>query len=774
MREALRNTGIVARKELLTYLGSPMAYIVTAVFLALSGFFFVSFLAANSYADTSIAGFLGAAQVLILLFAAILTMRLVAEEKKLGTWEFVLTTPVRDGEIIVGKFLGSLAVLCGMLVLTLYYALLLVLFGDPDIGPMATSYVGLLLIGSACLAVGVFASTVTSNQIVSVVLAGGILAALWLLGLVADLLPGGVGRVLTRLSLGGYFDAFSRGIIDTQAVVYYLTVTILFLYGAVRAIDAGRWRLAQSQGRSGSLALIGLATLFVAWVLDFVLPIASGIVTWAIVAIGAGLIVANAALEFRRVRGALTSSRGLFGIGTGVSLSLVVGVLLLANLISTTVFHRFDFTGLDQFTLTSQTQEVLRELEGDAGALEVVSFYSDANPNIEGSAEAFAVNDFGFSLLEEYARYTDVLDIRREDPELRPDLIREYLGQSPLTQLAVQIGVVVFRGSEGQLWVLGPQIQAEAENAFTSAILQTTGTRQRIVYFVTGHGEPSTGGDYSAAREGLRDNLFQVGELDLRHLDEIPDNASAVVLAGPQLPVSEREIALLDRYLRQGGRLMLLVNPHPQQELRDLVASWWLAIEDGIVVDPPSHVTPNIDVPLVDARRNQFGLSEAYFPGATVIGPQEDTPEGVRVLPIAWTTPGGWQEKQPIGRSDPSFDDGVDPVGPLALGATMEAPVAADVDEGEHASPTTRLAVMGDSDFASNQHFRNGNNSELFLTLINWLGEGDEVISVDRKVVPLRRLVLGPEESRFLNLSSVGLLPLALLLIAGWVWWQRR
>ena len=533
----------------------------------------------------------------------------------------------------------------------------------------------------------------------------------------------------------------------------------------------GRWRLAQRQGSSGSMALIGLATLFVAWVLDFIVP-GSSIATWAIVAIGAGLIVANAAWEFRRVRGALTSSRGLFGIGTGVSLSLVVGVLLLANLISTTVFHRFDFTGLDQFTLTSQTQEVLRELEGDPGALEVVSFYSDANANNEGSAEAYAVNDFGFSLLQEYARYTDVLGIRREDPELRPDLIREYLGQSPLTQLAVRLGVGVFRGSEGQLLVPGPQIQAEAENAFTSAILQVTGTRQRIVYFVTGHGEPSIGGDYSAAREGLRDNLFQVGELDLRRLDAIPDNASAVVLAGPQLPVSEREIALLERYLRR--RLMLLVNPNPQQELRDLVASWWLAIEDGVVVDPASHVTPNVDVPLVDTRRNQFGLPEAYFPGATVIGPREGTPDEARVLPVAWTTPGGWQEKQPIGRGDPLFDQGVDATGPLALGATVEIPVGEDVDEAERASPTTRFAVMGDSDFASNRHFRHGNNSELFLTLINWLGEGNEVISVDRKVVPLRRLVLSPEESRFLNLSSVGLLPLALLLIAGWVWWQRR
>ena len=201
---------------------------------------------------------------------------------------------------------------------------------------------------------------------------------------------------------------------------------------------------------------------------------------------------------------ALASRRGAFGIGTGVSLSLVSAVLLLANLISTTVFHRFDFTGLAQFTLTSQTKEVLADLVGEEHQVEVVSFYSNPNPNIEGSAEAFAVNSYGHDLLLEYANHTDAISVRREDPELRPDLSRQYLGQGPVAQLAFRLGVVAFRGSAGQMLVLGPQIQSEAENAFTSAILQVTGTRQRVVYFLAGHGEASIGGDYSAAREGLR------------------------------------------------------------------------------------------------------------------------------------------------------------------------------------------------------------------------------------------------------------------------------
>jgi ABC-2 type transport system permease protein len=236
----MNNILTISRKELYSYLTSPMAYIVTAVFLALSGTFFASYLASTEYVDTSIKGFLNAAQLLVLIFAAVLTMRLVAEEKKMGTWEFLLTAPVRDSEIILGKFIGSLIVLTGMLVLTLYYPLLLILFGDPDLGPIVTSYLGLFLLGGTSLAVGIFATTLTSNQIVSAVMAGGFLFGLYFLEVAGRLVPGGLGKVLSFLSLSHHFPDFVRGVVDTSAVVYYISVTALFLYLAIRSIESGR------------------------------------------------------------------------------------------------------------------------------------------------------------------------------------------------------------------------------------------------------------------------------------------------------------------------------------------------------------------------------------------------------------------------------------------------------------------------------------------------------------------------------------------------------
>ena len=236
----MRNTLTIARKEFKSYLASPMAYIVTGIFLILTGVFFGT--SSSTYLETSISGiwsFWG--QLILMAMAALITMRLVAEERKIGTLELLLTAPVRDSEIILGKFLGSLFILSVMLLLTLYYPLLLIIFGDPDIGPLVTGYVGIFLLGTTCLSIGIFASSVTSNQIVSVVLAGIILFALWFLGMASGYLPQAIGQVINYFSLSYYFPDFIKGIIDTRGIVYYISISALFLFLAIRSLEGSRW-----------------------------------------------------------------------------------------------------------------------------------------------------------------------------------------------------------------------------------------------------------------------------------------------------------------------------------------------------------------------------------------------------------------------------------------------------------------------------------------------------------------------------------------------------
>ena len=243
----MKNTMLIARREFRAYLTSPMAYIVACDFLVLYGALFVWYLTDTNYSDTSINGYLvkwgwvNPGNLVLMLFAAALAMRLIAEEKKLGTWELLLTAPLRDTEIVLGKFLSSLGMLVSMLALTLYFPLLLWIFGDPDTGPIVTSYLGLFLLGAASLSIGLFASSVTSNQIVAAVIAGGILAILYFIGMAGNNITGAIGDILSYISLYHHFPAFTIGIIDTQAIVYYLSVTALFLFLTIRSIETSRW-----------------------------------------------------------------------------------------------------------------------------------------------------------------------------------------------------------------------------------------------------------------------------------------------------------------------------------------------------------------------------------------------------------------------------------------------------------------------------------------------------------------------------------------------------
>lgn len=508
---------------------------------------------------------------------------------------------------------------------------------------------------------------------------------------------------------------------------------------------------------SGSmLAIVGLATLFAAWIIGFVTP-ATRVVTYVIVGLGAALVAAAVVVDFRRLGGALASRRGLFGVGAGAGMALVLGIVLMANAISVRVHHRFDLTGLSQFTLTTQTKEVLAALEEP---VEVISFFNPADPRLIG------MRDFGHNLLAEYRTYTDRLTLRSVDPELRPDVARQYR----IGPAAASLGAMVFVGGAGQRQVFGPQIGFEAEHAFTSAILEVTGVRQRIIYFLTGHEERAIAGDYDSARRGLRDNLFRVAPLDLLRAGGVPDDAAALVVAGPRQPISANELAMLDEYLQQGGRLLLLLDPDPQEELRELLRTWWLEVDDGALVDPAAHVVPNVDDPLVARNRNRLQLTDLHFPGVTAVLPLPGRPNEIEIVALAWTTPDGWQERRPIADAEPEFDPAEDVPGPLAIGALLVRRPPGEDDPNR----ATRLAVLGDSDFAANRHFHDGGNSDLFLTLVNQLAYGEEIISVDRKVLPVRRLVLSPEEARFFNLSSAGLLPLLVLIAGGLMWWRRR
>lgn len=232
----------ITRKELVVYATSPMAYVVAAVFLALMGVFFIDSID-RPFAEAALRGLLAnAAFFLMPLMPPILTMRLFAEEQKLGTLELLLTAPVRDYEVVIAKFLASFVILVTTFLFTLFYLVILIYYSDPDPGPVFSSYLGFILYGGAALSIGLLASSLTSNQIVAATVGFGIVFLLTILDRISDVLEGPVSTVLGQMSLPAHFDSFTRGVIDTGDVAYFIILTAVFLFLTVRSVESRRWR----------------------------------------------------------------------------------------------------------------------------------------------------------------------------------------------------------------------------------------------------------------------------------------------------------------------------------------------------------------------------------------------------------------------------------------------------------------------------------------------------------------------------------------------------
>jgi ABC-2 type transport system permease protein len=237
----MANVLIIAGKEVRTYFASPMAYIIAAFYVGLSGYFFGTSVS-KPFAEAGVADYLIPSTLILTLWTPLVTMRLLAEEHKLGTLEMLLTAPVRDWEIVLGKYLASLVILTATVGLTLYYVVLLFWLGDPDPGPILTGYLGLLLYGAAALAVGLFASSLTGNQILAGTVGMSILLLLNYIQGAAAVVSGWPAQLLQAISLSSRYADFTRGLLDLSSVVFYLTFAAFFLWATVKTLESHRWR----------------------------------------------------------------------------------------------------------------------------------------------------------------------------------------------------------------------------------------------------------------------------------------------------------------------------------------------------------------------------------------------------------------------------------------------------------------------------------------------------------------------------------------------------
>jgi ABC-2 type transport system permease protein len=253
----MTNILAIARKELRGYFASPVGYVVLGLYAIVFGYFFavgLNWFARQSMQAPQFGGgplninqqmiryvFLNST-VINLFVVPLITMRTYAEEKRSGTIELLMTSPVTDFQIIMGKFLGALGLYLAMMALTAIHMAVLFIYGSPEWKPILTSYLGMVLLGASFLSVGLFFSSLTRNQIVAGMFTFAVLLLLWVIDWVGSLSGPTVEKIVTYLSLTGHLEDFLRGVVDTQHLVYYLSFITFGLFMTAKAVDTERWR----------------------------------------------------------------------------------------------------------------------------------------------------------------------------------------------------------------------------------------------------------------------------------------------------------------------------------------------------------------------------------------------------------------------------------------------------------------------------------------------------------------------------------------------------
>jgi ABC-2 type transport system permease protein len=254
----MKNVLVICLKELRSYFVSPIAYLLLAMFALIFGFFFWNslgyfvFLGMQSQMrgdsfpmnlnEQIIRPLLSNMGVIGLFFIPLITMRLFAEEKRSGTIELLTTSPVRDIEVIIGKWLAALVLYAGLLLITAVNFLFLFKYGNPDWKPLVIGYLGLLLQAGGLLALGTFISTLTRNQIIAGAVTFGICLLLYVLEWVSGYETATWAKVLAYISVNSHFESFAKGVLDAKDAIFYVTVIFLGLFLTARSIESLRWR----------------------------------------------------------------------------------------------------------------------------------------------------------------------------------------------------------------------------------------------------------------------------------------------------------------------------------------------------------------------------------------------------------------------------------------------------------------------------------------------------------------------------------------------------
>jgi ABC-type uncharacterized transport system involved in gliding motility auxiliary subunit len=530
----------------------------------------------------------------------------------------------------------------------------------------------------------------------------------------------------------------------------------------------------------GVLSYVGMALVFGALAIRISRP------EWDQYAIyaawtGLALIVLYTLGQWREIVGYFKRRNARYGTIAGVGVLIVLGILIAVNYLSNQHNKRWDLTENRQYSLSDQTVRLLRDLDSPVRFL----VFERA-----GNFDRYRTR------LTEYEYHSNLVSVEYIDADQRPVQAREYDVDMYGTVIIEYMG-------------RRERATSDQEQDLTNALIKVLDPQERMVYFLAGHGERDPGNTdragYGGIADALRRDNYMFETLVLAQTNEIPDDATVVVIAGPRTDLLEQEVEVLREYLEGGGKLLVLLDPPDNlkeptrfSNLTALLGEWGIEATESVVVDLSGRTTvatvpvaapPYPAHPITD----RFGLI-TMFPLVRAIVPAEDAPPDRTARPVVQTAPRSWAETTLTTLEDPESlapePEQGDIPGPVSVAVAVSAPVTPrDPSEGrpedqdtDDRQPETdpqqrleaRLVAVGDSDFASNAYLGIEGNRDLFMNMVSWLAQQEGLISIRPRDASDRRITLTASQTTSIFWLSIVVLPAAVLSAGVYAWWRRR
>ncbi|MGB0034145.1 MAG: Gldg family protein [Candidatus Acidiferrales bacterium] len=499
------------------------------------------------------------------------------------------------------------------------------------------------------------------------------------------------------------------------------------------------------------VATLGLAALFASYIrytiqgelLQFskILLISGGI-----------LILAAIVLGFRAILGFFTRRTSQLGTNTTI---LGLGVLVILGIVNFAGFRhhkRFDLTSEKLFTLSDQTNKIVGGLQKD---VTIIRFAKSSPAPLD-------------ELMIEYRNLSPHLKYQVIDPQEKPEVAQQYG--------ATRMGDVIVAAGARTEHLEGGMRGNFSEEDITSAILKVTQDTLKTVCFVTGHGEKSLTDDaengYSLVDRGLQKEGYITKSINLVSENGVPSDCSALIIAGPAQSYFPQEAALVEKYLDGGGDALILVDPETDPKLDEIFQAWNISVGKNVAIDVSGVgrlIGAGPAIPLVadygasPITKNLKGAM-TFFPLARTVSVADKAKAGSDAVDLLKTSANSFTVPN-LKVKEIKFDPKTDTPGPLSLGVAATRKIS---------DKTSRLVVIGDSDFASNSVNGMQRNGDLFYNTINWLAKEENLISIRPKPATNRRVTLTEAQATVFRWFDQFLLPGLVILSGVVIWWKRR